>query len=66
MSADDATNFLNRDKALCSAALGHGREVILRAAELLSSASYVCPTCGRPQHPGETCQPGHVDDDNPT
>lgn len=21
---------------------------------------YVCPTCGRPQHPGETCKLGHA------
>lgn len=27
---------------------------------------YICPTCGRPQHPGQTCRPGHADDDEQT
>lgn len=60
---DDVANFVNRDKALIAAALDNGRDVLIRAADLLSSVSYICPTCGRPQHPGEICQPGHADDD---
>jgi hypothetical protein len=56
-------NFLDQDKTLISAALNGDRSVLIRALKLLNSVSYICPTCGRPQHPGEKCEPGHADDD---
>lgn len=35
------------------------------AAMALARRSYKCPTCGRPQHPGETCETGHARDESP-
>lgn len=61
--SDEVRNFVEQDRALVSAALDGDRRVLLRALELLNSVSYTCPTCGRPQHPGEKCEPGHADDD---
>jgi len=36
--SDDVRNFVERDKALCSQALDHGRDVLLRAAEMVRAA----------------------------
>ena len=35
MTTDDVRDFVEQDKALCSIALEHGRDVLLRAIETL-------------------------------
>jgi hypothetical protein len=38
MTTTEVSDFVNRDMALCAAALDHGRDVLIRAVEMIRDA----------------------------
>lgn len=46
-TTEAVTNFVDQDKALCAAALDHGRDVLIRAAEMITDAEMRARTVQR-------------------